>query len=145
MRWYYAHYVPSGPCAAVNYQMRRMKKASVKSIALRRSSRNVYTSDTFCYRNEWIIDYFDGVHSELNSKVGSPELSGRRNGTGPFFNHQLVCLFIGTTDNVPAVQVAPWAVNSGEWSQSNTYLPRQAALRVYCCGLTDRCSQRDEF
>lgn len=74
-----------------------------------------------------------------------PRPSGRRNGTGPFFNHQLVCLFVSTTDNLPAVQVAPWAVNSGEWSQSNTYLPRQAELRVYCCGLTDRCSQRDEF
>lgn len=74
-----------------------------------------------------------------------PRPSGRRNGTGPFFNHQLLCLFISTTDDLPAVQVAPWAVNSGEWSQSNTYLPWQAALRVYCCGITDRCSQRDEF
>lgn len=60
--WYYAHYVPCGPCSAVNYQM---KKASAKSKALRCSSRSVYTSNIFCWRNEWIIDYFDGVHPEL--------------------------------------------------------------------------------
>lgn len=116
----------------VNCQMRRMKKASAKSTALRRSSRSVYTSDTLCWRNEWIIDYFDGVHSELIISLCACSSA-----------QQTTCLLYKwhLGDKVLLIQQA----NSGEWSQSNTYLPRQAALRVYCCGLTDRCSQWDKF
>lgn len=60
-------------------------------------------------------------------------------------NWSSACVLVHKHNRQLAVQVAHWAVNSGEWSQSNTCLPRQAALRVYCCGLTDRCSQWDEF